>query len=288
MEENKDKLREVVEQGADLSEDKNEIESKPKKKKKGGMFYTVLMLLCAVVFLFALYKVVDIILDYKAIDDYYDAAVEEYVETDDDGRIKYIDLAKLVAKNKDVKGWIYIEDTDINYPILQGTDNDFYLYRNYDKEWIGAGSIFIDAANAGDYSDSHTIIYGHNMHNGSMFGKMDKFMEQEYRDEHPYVYIMRLDGKWDKYEIYSAYIAGVDDGTFKVFTNDDEAYKEYVELTMNKNLYTGMKAPTGERVLTLSTCTEDSDDFKRFVLQTKLVDTVEKIGNDKNKADEKK
>ena len=79
------------------------------KKKFPKGLYTVLMLICIVVFLFALYKVVGIVLDYKEIDDYYDAAEEEFVEADDHGVIRYVDLAKLVAMHKDIKGWIYIK-----------------------------------------------------------------------------------------------------------------------------------------------------------------------------------
>ncbi len=254
------------------------MEGKKKSTKKA--IYNVLLLICIIVFLFALYKIVGIVLDYKEIDDFYNSANEEFVETDDEGRITYIDFAKLVAKNKDIKGWIHIEDTDISYPILQGNDNSYYLNRTYEKEWLFAGSIFLDAANEPDYSDDHTIIYGHNMHNGSMFGTLDKFQKEEYRDEHKHVYVMRLDGKWDKYEIYSTYIADVDDGTFDVFTENQQKYNEYVKLTTNKNYYTNTTAPEGENILTLSTCTEDSNDYKRYVLQTKYVDTVDSLSDE--------
>ena len=256
-----------------------EVEKDMQEKKKFPKgLYTVLMLICIVVFLFALYKVVGIVLDYKEIDDYYDAAEEEFVEADDHGVIRYVDLAKLVAMNKDIKGWIYIKDTDISYPILQGQDNSYYLNRTYEKEWLLAGSIFMDYKNTSDYSDAHTVIYGHNMHNGAMFGTLDKFAKEEYRDQHPYVYIMKTDGNWDKFEIYSCYTADVEDGTFDFFKEGQGAYDIYVRLTTSKNYYKETAAPeNGERILTLSTCTEDSDDFKRFVLQCKYLETVEKI-----------
>ena len=81
-------------------------------------------------------------------------------------------------------------------------------------QYLGAGSIFLEALNSGDFSDIHTIIYGHNMHNGAMFGTLDKFFKEEYRDEHPYVYVLLPDGTWNKYEIFAAYTAGIEDGTF--------------------------------------------------------------------------
>lgn len=249
-----------------------------KKKSKNKGVYTALMLVCVVIFLFALYNVVTILMDYKEVEDYYNITIEEYVETDDNGVINHIDLAKLVAKNQDVKGWIYLDGTEISYPLLQGPDNEFYLSRTYEKEWLFAGSIYIDAINKSDLTDAHTIIYGHNMHNGSMFGQLDKYSKESYRNEHPYIYIMRLDGKWDKYEIFSAYIADIDDGTFSYFTTTGDSYDRYLELTKTKNYYSTTTYPqNGERILTLSTCTEDSDDFKRFVVHSKFVGTVGSI-----------
>ena len=249
-----------------------------KKPKKNKGVYTVLMLICIAVFLFALYKVVGILMDYKEIDDYYNNANDDFVVRSDDGSISYVDLPALIEKNGDVKGWIYIKDTDISYPVLQGRDNQYYLFRTYEKEYLGAGSIFLEALNSGDFSDIHTIIYGHNMHNGAMFGTLDKFFKEEYRDEHPYVYVLLPDGTWNKYEIFAAYTAGIEDGTFTVFASGDANYKEYLDLINSKNTYKNTKAPeNGEQILSLSTCTEDSDDYKRNVLQAKFVGTIEDI-----------
>lgn len=246
-----------------------EEKKKPKKKKT---LYTVLMIICIGVFLFSLYKVIGIILDYKEIDDYYDEANKNYVQEDENGVISYVDLAKLIKENSDVRGWIYIKGTDISYPILQGVDNYYYLYRTYEKKYLGAGSIFLEALNSPDMSDTHTIIYGHNMYNGSMFGPLDKFFKEEYRDEHPYVYILLPDGTWNKYEIFAAYTAGIEDGTFTVFSDNKEEYDKYLELIKSKNNYQNTVLPeNGEQILTLSTCTEDSNDYKRNVLQAKFV-----------------
>ena len=129
-----------------------------KKPKKNKGVYTVLMLICIAVFLFALYKVVGILMDYKEIDDYYNNANDDFVVRSDDGSISYVDLPALIEENGDVKGWIYIKDTDISYPVLQGRDNQYYLFRTYEKEYLGAGSIFLEALNSGDFSDINTII----------------------------------------------------------------------------------------------------------------------------------
>lgn len=251
-----------------------EEQKRPKKKP----IYTVLMLICVVVFLFALYNVVDILMEYKEIENYYKLTIDEYVEIDKDGTINNVDLAKLVAKNSDVKGWIYIDGTDINYPLLQGYDNDYYLYLNYSEEYSDGGSIYIDSANKADLSDDHTIIYGHNMKNDTMFGTLNDFKTEAHKDAHPYVYILTPSGKWNKYEIFAYYRADIGDGTLSMFSNDAAQMASYVNLVSSKNYYSNTNLPTnGEKIITLSTCTEDLDDNCRNVLQAKLVGTVDKI-----------
>jgi hypothetical protein len=84
-------------------------------------------------------------------------------------------LLSLAQINPDVYGWISIAGTDINYPIVQGKDNDEYLHRTYKRENLFVGSIFMDYQNSADFSDCNSIIYGHNMKDGSMFGKLSRF-----------------------------------------------------------------------------------------------------------------
>ena len=95
-----------------------------------------------------------------------------------------LSLAGLRAINSDIVGWLRIDDTDINYPVLQGKDNDYYLARNYKREWATAGSVFIDYRNTVDLSDDFTIIYGHRMSYGKMFSDITKFMERNYFNAH--------------------------------------------------------------------------------------------------------
>ena len=248
------------------------------KKTKKKTLYTILMLICIGVFIFALYNVVNILLEYKEIEDFYDDTIDEYVELDDKGVVTYVDLPKLIAKNSDVKGWIYIEGTTINYPLLQGPNNDYYLYINYDGNYSEAGSIYIDSYCSGDLSDDHTIIYGHNMKNDTMFGTLNDFKNQAHRDAHPYVYILTPNGMWNKYEIFAYYRANINDGTFDLFTGNVNKMKSYVDLVSTKNYLSNDLIPTnGEKVITLSTCTEDLADDSRNVLQAKLVGVVDKI-----------
>ncbi len=96
-----------------------------------------------------------------------------------------VDFESLKAINPDVKGWLYIEALDISYPVVQGPDNDTYLHTTYEgtSRTNFAGSIFLDYQNQDDFSDGNTIVYGHNMKNLSMFGKLKQMKEQKkYRD----------------------------------------------------------------------------------------------------------
>ena len=248
------------------------------KKSKKKVLYTILMLICIAVFIFALYNVINILLEYKEIEDFYDNTIDEYVELDDEGVITYVDLPKLIEKNSDVKGWIYIEGTSINYPLLQGPNNDYYLYINYDGNYSEAGSIYIDSYCSGDLSDDHTIIYGHNMKNDTMFGTLNDFKNQAHRDAHPYVYILTPNGMWNKYEIFAYYRANINDGTFDLFTGNVNKMNSYIDLVSANNYLSNDLLPTnGEKVITLSTCTEDLADDSRNVLQAKLVGVVDKI-----------
>ncbi len=250
---------------------------KEKKRKMSKKTYNILMAICIVVFLIAQYKFISVMIEYKKINDFYNTTTDDFV-VESEGGISYVDLDKLIEKNGDVKGWIYIKGADISYPLLQGKDNNYYLYRTYEKEYLGSGSIFLEASNNADFTDSRTIIHGHNMHNGAMFGKLKKFLKEEYREEHPFVYILLPNGVWNKYEIFSAYTANIDDGTFNLFTDTGSQYKDFISVAKSKSVYKNAPTLSGkEKIITLSTCTPNSDDEKRNVVHAKFVGTIENI-----------
>ena len=172
------------------------------QKKHTGKSYlrTIGMLLCLAVFLFASWKVLNIMGEYKEAEDTYDEVTEQFTDmtqTQSDVQkqeLPEIDFDGLIEINDDVKAWIYIEGTDVNYPVLQGIDNNQYLFQSYKKKYLTAGSIYIDYRCDDDFSDKHTVVYGHNMKNGTMFGQTDKYKTDEYLKEHPYVISLCLMG----------------------------------------------------------------------------------------------
>lgn len=232
------------------------------KKHRGRHLLRIIgIAVCLAVFLFSLFNVISIIQNYREIDKTYDEAAGQFTEIpsqtseEESGGIGVpeVDFDALLQVNNDVIGWIYIEGTDISYPLLCGRDNQQYLFQSYEKKYLTAGSIFIDYRCSRDFTDSRTVVYGHNMHNGSMFGKLDKFTKESYMEKHPYVYILLPTGETLKYEVKKAYKADI----------EGEVYK----------LPSGEAKDPKDRRLYLSTCTEDSSDTQRFVVECEIVES---------------
>lgn len=146
-------------------------------------------------------------------------------------------------------GWIQIDNTQIDYPIVKGEDNDFYLNHNYDLSKNIAGAIFMDRRNLGNSYDQHTIIYGHYMKNGSMFTDLNSFLDPEFYENNKYIVYRDLFKNYT-YEVISAYYVSADDydlayditsATVDEFINNSIFDTEYVY-------------KDSDRILTLSTC----------------------------------
>ena len=176
-----------------------------------------------------------------------------------------VDFDALLDINENVLGWVYIEDTKISYPIVQGEDNRYYVSALIDGKYNSAGSIFMDYHNASDFSDRHTILYGHNMRNGTLFHDITLYRDQEYYDAHPLGLIITPEKKF-RFEIVSAYIASLADPAWQLEFVDDADALQWLETSMERSPFVSRYEPQlGDRILTLSTCTYEFDDA-RFVL----------------------
>ena len=112
-----------------------------------------------------------------------------------------VNFAKLKKQNGDVKGWIWLKDTNIDYPIVQGEDNDYYLHRDLDGNYLYDGCIFIDAMVKNPFHDFNTVIYGHRMRSGAMFHDLSKYSDKEFFDKHPTIIIETEDQSYDLHVI---------------------------------------------------------------------------------------
>lgn len=197
-------------------------------------------------------------------------AVEETPEPEDPYPYPVVDFDALKEINDDVVGWILIEDTKINYPIVQGTDNQRYINHMADGTWNPAGSIFMDYRNESDFSDPNTVLYGHNMKNGSMFKGIMDYRKQGFLEEHPTGVILTPEKNF-RFEIVAGYVAQLSDPAWQLSFESDEEFDEWLQKTMARSIIGGsFELDPTDRVITLSTCSYDFDDA-RFVLICRII-----------------
>lgn len=185
-----------------------------------------------------------------------------------------VDFMALKEKGPEVAAWLALPDTVINYPVAHTDDNDYYLTHLYDGTANKAGCLFIDYENAAAFTDKNTVIYGHNMRDGSMFSSLKEFSSQEYFDAHPSMYLMTPEGGY-LVELFAAFTAspgesGSDASPWALSFKDDGAYTTWLAAMQERSLVkSGVSVTSSDNVLTLSTCTNSGSD--RFIVMGKLV-----------------
>lgn len=186
-----------------------------------------------------------------------------------------INLDALRESNPDVVGWISIPGTIINYPIMQGEDNEFYLRHDWLKKESVLGSIFLESTNTPDLKDFRSIVYGHNMENGSMFRTLQNYEHKNHWNNHPYVYLVTDEGVL-RYEVYSSYKAKIDSYTYALDLDESDEKNEFIWITVEETeLDTGIVPVETDRILTLSTCVWNGD-YRRVVhARLPMVEVVE-------------
>ena len=238
---------------------------------KKGLYYTLLAVLAGL-FIFAAYKLGTYFLAQKQSQKDTQQA-KQYMqvqdpqtggETEEPAKIT-VDFEALKAVNEDIVAWIYIPGTKVNYPIVQASDNDYYLHRLLNGEYNVNGTIFMDYLNAPDFSDGNTLIYGHNMKSGYMFGGIVDYKKQSFYDEHPDVYLLTPDR-----EYRLALFAGV------VLEYDAEVYQtqltdEYLNTCRSHSTFASdVSVSAADKIVTLSTCSYEYENA-RYVVMGKLV-----------------
>ncbi|MDY4694123.1 MAG: class B sortase [Blautia sp.] len=265
-----------------------------KKKSKGDVLLTLVLIVAVCVFCYAAFNLHHIYSEYKKGTDEYNRIEQMAVTTrdpdenetedpDSTENVKVpmnIDFASLKSVNDDVIGWIYVEALpDINYPVVQGKDNETYLHRTYEKNYNFAGTIFVDYENKNDFSDCNTLVYGHNMKNGSMFAQLKKFsQDDETYKKSKYFWIFTPEKNY-RYEIISAYTTGVNSDTYTLFKGPGEEFMEYLKKIRG---YSEIQTDSGEmtvkdKIVTLSTCT--GNEATRYVVQGKRVNSLDVVKN---------
>jgi len=176
--------------------------------------------------------------------------------------------------NKDTIGWITIAGTSIDYPIVQASDNCYYLTHDCNGDESKYGSIFMDCHNAEDFSDKHTILYGHNMKNGSMFHDLNEYDSHVYLDEHSYIKV-HSQGVYRKWAIFSTYSTEPEFNYLKTEFDSLEDYSSFLNSLLSHSEFSDLKVQvtTEDKILTLSTCSDDLENGRR-VVHAKLVEEM--------------
>ncbi len=236
-------------------------------KKKASKLVTFLYL---AIFLFSAFSLAKYLYTYyetskslKEVQDIYQATLstiedqpvnlEEETQAPSTIRPQFQDL---LAMNRQIVGWISVDGTKLNNPVLQADNNEFYLNHNFRNEESRAGSVFMDFRNNILSMNRNTILYGHAMKNNTMFGSLKNYLKQDYADDHPIIY---LDTLYEGYDI-------------EVFTSEG-AYQQFLEdIQKRSSIQMNVAISPNDKILTLSTCKDSvmSDDH-RFVVQGKLV-----------------
>lgn len=180
-----------------------------------------------------------------------------------------VDFAKLQAENEEVQGWIYCEGTPINYPVVKGEDNSFYLNHSYDGKESASGAIFMDVSNRSGFADANSILYGHHMKNGSMFAGLEKWADQEYYEEHPQMWLLTPEGDY-RIVLFAGYTTRSDSETYTIFTDFCPEMEEYLKKCMEKSDFRADLEKAGQKFVVLSTCAYSFEEA-RYVLHGILV-----------------
>ena len=177
-----------------------------------------------------------------------------------------VDFSVLQAQNPDIVGWIYCEGTVINYPVLQGADNQQYLRRLYDGTKSTLGSIFLDFRNLADFSDLNSLVYGHNIRSGQMFACLASYREQSYYEEHPVMWLL-TPGIAYRIDLLAGLVVPSDSEVYEIYSYPEELL-DGLEYVVSKSTFDAgqIDLEAVERIVTLSPCSYDYNDARYVVI----------------------
>lgn len=187
-----------------------------------------------------------------------------------------INFDELLSINSDVIGWIVIEGTNINYPIVQSKNNTYYLKHSFYKKYSNYGTIYIDATANKDFTSQNTFIYGHYTANKSMFGELGNYMKQSFFEEHPY-FIIYTPEKTLKMEIFSVHVDSASSPSYQMNFTTEDAFKNYIALMKEKSVINSNVTVnySADRIVTLYSCSRETNYHKqdRYYIHAKIIES---------------
>lgn len=248
------------------------MQEKPKKPESTNLRIrrtaaNVIMVCLALIVVVSGIKVFTILKEYSANQAVYDKVAGEAQEG---GFTGDIDFDALRAINPDTVGWLYYEDTPVNYPVVQGTDNDKYLNTMFDGTWGSFGTLFVDCITEAPFKQFNTIVYGHHMKDGSMLAVLSKLKDPSWCGDHPRFELVTSEGKYHL-EIWAFLNQPSDSNIYMTNIDGSEAQSEYIGMTEDLADYvTSVSVVPGDRLVLLSTCAYEYDEA-RYIAVCKMV-----------------
>lgn len=237
-------------------------------KAANSIVNLVVILSLSVAGIYAAYALWDNNRVYTAADDVQADMVKIKPVVEKDGGASF---EKLLAVNPDVCAWVTVDNTDIDYPVLQGSTNLTYINRDVYGNFALAGSIFLDTRNSRDFSDPYSLLYGHHMENGSMFGDLDLFIDQTFFDENK-TGMLILPDKSYTFEIFGCLLINAGENTifdpeqWKTDINGLLSFAEKNSLHLREETLEKLKQMETPKVLALSTCSSEFTDARTIIL----------------------
>ena len=245
------------------------------------VLYRVVILLCILGILVSGYQLYGILSEYAKGKAVYDDTAQRYTTQADEPDLPAedtsgmetgtehtppitVDFDRLLEENPDVVGWLYCEGTPINYPILQGADNEVYLHRMIDGSYNSAGSLFMDYRCSPDFSSLHTILYGHNMKNKSMFGTLRNYKEQSYYDLHPSLWLLTPTENI-RIDLVAGLVLPADSGLYQTISDEEQLQSCLSQALDESTFLSDVEISEHTQLITLSTCSYEYDEA-RYVL----------------------
>lgn len=220
------------------------------------------------------YKIGKTMWEYQMAKSAYTNISEKTAKVDPKQFTGVVDWKALKKVNPDVQGWLYQKDTVINYPVVQGTDNDTYLHTRFDKQWSGGGTLFVDCRMEKDFKGFNSIIYGHHMKDGSMFRSIRGYTKEDgYYDKHKTLELATPHGNYHLV-VFSAFITkATDEDTYKM-TYDEAEKQAYIDRAWERSelpiTRDSVDVTKNDRLVTLSTCAYDYEEA-RYIVMCKMV-----------------
>ncbi len=226
------------------------------------MINNILLIICIFIFCISTWKLYGYYRSYKKAKDTYSKIAKENVKISKNER--KIDFKKLKSQNQDIAGWIYIRGTTIDYPIVQGKDNEEYLHQDFNKKKSSSGTIFLDNNCKKDFTSDNNIIYGHHMKNGTMFVQLLKFREKSFLKKHNEIMIFTPD-RTIHLKVISAYAQKAQNKIPVTFANDKQkkAYIKKIESMSEQTIKTSRI--NDSHIYTFVTCSYEGEDNRTYV-----------------------